>query len=62
MQRRRNDLIARRRAEVETVFAVFKRRLSYRAVRYVGLIKNAAHLLLLAIAYNMRRVADLRAA
>ena len=61
-QRRRNDLIARRRAEVETVFAVFKRRLSYRAVRYVGLIKNAAHLLLLAIAYNMRRAADLCAA
>lgn len=61
-QRRRNALIARRRAEVETVFAVFKRRLFYRAVRYVGLIKNAAHLLLLAIAYNMRRAADLCAA
>ena len=61
-QQRRNALIARRRAEVETVFAVLKRRLFYRAARYVGLIKNAAHLLLLAIAYNMRRVADLRAA
>ncbi|MGH8518235.1 MAG: IS5 family transposase [Panacagrimonas sp.] len=61
-QQRRNALIARRRAEVETIFAVFKRRLCYRAVRYVGLIKNAAHLLLLAIAYNMRRAADLCAA
>lgn len=58
-QRRRNALIARRRAEVETIFAVFKRRMRYRAVRYVGLIKNAAHLLLLAIAYNMRRAVDL---
>jgi IS5 family transposase len=60
-QRRHNALIARRRAEVETVFAVFKRRLGYRMVRYVGLIKNAAHLLLLAIAYNMRRVAEFAA-
>jgi IS5 family transposase len=60
-QRRRNALIARRRAEVETVFAVFKRRLGYRAVRYIGLSKNAAHFLLLALAYNMRRAADLAA-
>jgi IS5 family transposase len=60
-QQRRNGLIARRRAEVETIFAVFKRRMGYRIVRYVGLIKNAAHFLLLVLAYNMRRAADLAA-
>jgi len=54
-QRRRNALIAPIRAAVETVFAVLKRRMGYRAVRYRGLFKNGAHLLLLALAYNMRR-------
>jgi IS5 family transposase len=58
-QQRRNALIARRRAEVETIFAVLKRRMHYRAARYVGLLKNAAHFFLLALAYNMRRAADL---
>lgn len=58
-QRRRNDLIAPVRARVETVFATLKRRMGYRQVRYVGLMKNAAHLLMLALAYNMRRAAAL---
>lgn len=58
-QKRRNALIAPRRASVETVFAVLKRRMAYVRVRYVGLIKNAAHLLLLALAYNMRRASAL---
>jgi IS5 family transposase len=61
-QKLHNRLIAPRRAEVETVIAIFKRRLGYSAVRYLGLLKNQAHLLLLAIAYNMRRAADLAAA
>jgi IS5 family transposase len=60
-QRQHNRLIAPIRAAVETVFAVLKRRLGYRSVRYFGLIKNRAHLFLLAIAYNMRRIADLAA-
>lgn len=58
-QKRRNALIAPRRASVETVFAVLKRRMAYVRARYVGLIKNAAHLLLLALAYNMRRASAL---
>jgi IS5 family transposase len=58
-QARRNALIAPIRAGVETVFAVFKQRMGYRTVRYVGLVKNQAHLLMLALAYNMRRVAAL---
>ena len=58
-QKRRNALIAPIRASVETVFAVLKRRMAFARVRYVGLIKNAAHFLLLALAYNMRRAAAL---
>ena len=58
-QKLHNRLIAPIRASVETVFAVLKRRLGYRTVRYFGLVKNQAHLLLLALAYNMRRAADL---
>jgi IS5 family transposase len=60
-QRRRNALIAPRRASVETVFAVLKRRMAYMRARYIGLIKNSAHLLLLALAYNMRRASALAA-
>lgn len=60
-QKRHNRLIAPIRAAVETVFAVLKRRLGYRAVRYRGLVKNQAHLLVLALAYNMRRAADMAA-
>lgn len=58
-QKRHNKLISPIRAEVETVFAVVKRRMGYTRVRYRGLIKNAAHFFILAIAYNMRRVAAL---
>jgi IS5 family transposase len=58
-QKRRNALISPIRASVETVFAVLKCRMSYARARYVGLAKNAAHFLLLALAYNMRRAAAL---
>lgn len=58
-QRLHNRLITPIRSRVETVFAVFKRHLGYRRVRYIGLVKNQAQLLLLAIAYNMRRAATL---
>ena len=58
-QKRRNALIGPIRAGVEAVFATLKRRMGYTAVRYVGLVKNEAHLMLLAIAYNMRRAAVL---
>lgn len=58
-QKRHNRLIAPIRAEVETVFAVIKRRMRYTRVRYRGTVKNAAHLLILAMAYNMRTAARL---
>jgi len=58
-QRAQNRLITPIRARVETVFAIFKKHMGYRRVRYIGLIKNQAQLLLLALAYNMKRAAVL---
>jgi IS5 family transposase len=50
-----NDLIARRRAAVETTFATLKRRMKLTSIRYVGLAKAGAQVLMAAIAFNMRR-------
>ena len=58
-QKLHNRQISPIRAEVETVFAVFKCRLGYRGVRYIGIVKNRAAVILKAIAYNLRRLADL---
>lgn len=58
-QRLRNRQIAAIRCRVETVFAIFKKHMGYRRVRYIGLIKNQAQLLLLAFAYNLRRASVL---
>src|SRR5215207_7391048 len=52
---RLNRLIARRRAAVETTFATWKNRMRFTAIRYVGLVKASAQVLLAAIAFNMRR-------
>lgn len=54
-QKRANALIARRRAEVEGVFATLKRWLGYDRVRYRGLDRNTNHLHILGLAYNMKR-------
>src|SRR5690349_20231995 len=53
--KRYNRLIARRRAAVETTFATWKNRMRLSAIRYVGLIKARAQVLLVAIAFNLRR-------
>ena len=53
--KRYNQLIARRRAAVETTFATLKNRMGLRAIRYVGLAKAGAQLLLAAMAFNLRR-------
>lgn len=58
-QQRYNDLIARRRAAVETTFATWKRRMGLTRTRYVGLAKVAGQILLTAIAFNLRRAAVL---
>ncbi|MGZ3280976.1 MAG: IS5 family transposase [Caulobacteraceae bacterium] len=52
---RLNQLIARRRAAVETTFATLKRRMGFRSIRYIGLAKASAQVLLAAMAFNMRR-------
>ncbi|TPK30337.1 IS5 family transposase [Mesorhizobium sp. B2-5-4] len=50
-----NRLIARRRAAVETTFATLKNRMRLTRIRYVGLVKATAQIMLAAIAFNMRR-------
>jgi IS5 family transposase len=40
---------------VETTFATLKRRMRLTSIRYVGLAKAGAQLLMAAIAFNMRR-------
>lgn len=52
---RYNQLIARRRAAVETTFATFKRRMGLNAIRYLGLTKATAQITLVAMAFNLRR-------
>jgi IS5 family transposase len=52
---RYNRGIARPRAAVETTFATWKRRMGLVAIRYVGLAKASAQVVLVAIAFNMRR-------
>jgi IS5 family transposase len=53
--KRYNRLIARRRAAVETTFATLKNRMRLTRIRYIGLTKARAQVLLAAIAFNMRR-------
>lgn len=57
-QQRRNHLIAPIRAAVERVFGTLKRCYGYTSVRYFNLAANATQLRLLAIAYNLRRAAN----
>jgi transposase, IS5 family len=60
--KRYNNLIARRRAAVETTFATWKRRMGLVAIRYVGLAKAQAQVRLVAMAFNLRRWAVLNPA
>lgn len=57
--KRYNNLIARRRAAVETTFATLKNRMGLTAIRYRGLTKAAGQVLLAAMAFNLRRMARL---
>jgi len=58
---RYNRLIARRRAAVETTFATLKNRMRLQVIRYVGLVKAQAQVLLASMAFNMRRWAAITA-
>jgi IS5 family transposase len=57
----RNALITPIRAAIERTFAVFKVRYGWRRVRYRGLMRNGAHLMLIAAAFNLRRAEKLAA-
>ena len=50
-----NNLFARRRAAVDTTFATLKRRMGLGVIRYRGLAKARAQVLVAAIAFNLRR-------
>lgn len=56
-QQVRNKLIGRVRSAVERTFAALKRSYGLTRLRYRGLAANAFHVDLIAIAYNLRRVA-----
>ena len=58
-QEQRNAGISHRRAGVERIFAIAKRLIGWRRVRYIGLAKNAAHFDLICTAINLRRLAVL---
>jgi len=55
-QERRNRQKSSVRSHVEHPFAWMKRLMGYRKTRYRGLLKNAAHALLIATAYNLKRL------
>jgi IS5 family transposase len=59
--KRYNQLIARRRAAVETTFATLKCRMRLTFIRYVGLAKARAQILIASITFNMRRWAAITA-
>jgi transposase, IS5 family len=59
--KRFNQLVARRRATVETTFATLKHRMGLTVIRYRGLPKATAQITLAAIAFNLRRWAALAA-
>lgn len=61
LQAKRNWLIARRRAPVESVFSVIKRILGFRRARLKDLARNAADAFLVLTAYNLRRMRVLAA-
>lgn len=57
--KRYNRLVSRGRAAVETTFATLKNRMGLVRIRYIGLVKARAQVLLCALAFNMRRWAAL---
>lgn len=59
---RLNKLIARKRAAVETTFATWKRRMGLTGIRYIGLTKASGQVLMVAMAFNLRRWAALATA
>jgi transposase, IS5 family len=57
--RQNNRIKGRVRQQVERIFAHFKTWQFYRRVRYLGLAKNQLELTLKAVAYNLKRLANI---
>jgi IS5 family transposase len=54
-ERRRNELLVKRRAPIEPLFALLKNVYGFARARYRGLVRNAAALQLAAAAINIKR-------
>ncbi len=57
--RKRNKEISKIRAQVERPFAIIKSKWGHARARYIGLFRNEVHLLLISMAYNLRRACSL---
>ena len=57
--KRRNKRISKVRAQVERPFAIIKTKWGHARARYIGLFRNEVHLLLISMAYNLRRTCSL---
>ena len=55
----RNKKLSKIRAQVERPFGIIKSKWGHNRARYLGLFRNKVHLLLIFIAYNMRRTYSL---
>ena len=60
-QQRHNRLLAPIRSGVERIFGTWKRSWGLRRMRYVGLVRNQAHLHVVATAWNLLRATSLSA-
>lgn len=58
-QEQRNKAISKRRSGVERIFAIAKRIMGWRRVRYIGLARNAVHFDLICTAINLQRLSVL---
>jgi IS5 family transposase len=56
-QKKRNKRFSRVRSSVERIFGIVKRHYGMSRVRYVGLLRNRSHLFLVAICYNLKKLA-----
>jgi len=59
-QSRNNTRFSKIRALVELPFAFMKKLMHYTETRYLGIHKNSQHLYLIAAAYNLRRIPNLK--
>ena len=59
-QSKNNTKFSKVRAVVELPFAFIKKLMHYTETKYLGMQKNAQHIYLIATAYNLRRIPNLK--